>query len=280
MCIDYRKLNRVTVPDKFPVLNLAHSLFGLQGTMYFSRLDLVRGYYQVPIDEQSRKYTAFSTPRNHWQFKRLSLGLRNAPSAFQREIQAVLSTFPSHKVIAYLDDILIMGNSFNEHLSLVSKVLLTLQNYSIKIKPAKCDLFRTQVEYLRHIISKPGIRKTDQYIEKAANYPQPKTVGELREFLGFVNFQRKFLPNCSENQKHLSCLTGGRRSKVLELTPEMLESFHKLKADMQYDVELAYPDYSPDANRLELWIDASSVGAGAYLAQVQGIVTVSLGSHP
>ncbi|XP_018014769.1 uncharacterized protein LOC108671710, partial [Hyalella azteca] len=78
MCIDYRQLNRVTVPDKFPVPNLADSIFGLHGTKFFTRLDLVRGYYQIPIDEQSRPFTAFSTPRNHWQFKRLSFGLRNA----------------------------------------------------------------------------------------------------------------------------------------------------------------------------------------------------------
>jgi hypothetical protein len=95
MCIDYRQLNKVTVPDKFPVPNLSDSVFGLHGTKFFTCLDLVRGYYQVPVEDSSRPYTAFSTPRNHWQFKWLSFGLRNAPAAFQREIQAVLSTFPS-----------------------------------------------------------------------------------------------------------------------------------------------------------------------------------------
>ena len=107
MCIDYRKLNSVTVPDKFPVPNLIDSIFGLKGTKFFTSLDLIRGYYQIPIDEESRHYTAFSTTRNHWQFKRLSFGLKNAPAAFQRQIQAVLSAFPSNKVIAYIDDILI-----------------------------------------------------------------------------------------------------------------------------------------------------------------------------
>lgn len=82
MCIDYRKLNKVTIADKFPVPNLSDSLFGLRGTHFFSRLDLIRGYYQLPIDDDSKQYTAFSTHKNHWQFKRLSFGLRNAPSAF------------------------------------------------------------------------------------------------------------------------------------------------------------------------------------------------------
>lgn len=198
LCIDYRQLNKVTIPDKFPVPNLSDSLFGLHGTKFFTRLDLVRGYYQIPIDEQSRELTAFSTPRNHWQFKRLSFGLKNAPSAFQREIQAVLSSFPSNKVIAYIDDILIMSSTFQEHLLLVGKVLITLQNFNIKIKPSKCEWFKSQVEYLGYLVSQNGIKKTPTFVQKLLDYPQPQTVRELREFLGLINFQRKFIPNCSE----------------------------------------------------------------------------------
>ena len=123
MCIDYCQLNRVTIPDKFTVPNLADSIFDLHGTNFFTRLDLVRGYYQLPFDANSHQYIAFSTPHNHWQFKRLSFGLQNAPSAFQREIQAVLSTFPANKVFAYIDHNLTMGSTFNEHLNLVSKVI-------------------------------------------------------------------------------------------------------------------------------------------------------------
>lgn len=269
MCIDYRRVNRVTIPDKFPVPNLSDSLFGLRGTFYFSRLDLIRGYYQHPIEEDSRQYTAFSTQKNHWQFKRLSFGLRNAPSAFQREIQAVLHTFPSNKVIAYIDDILIMGNSFSEHLSLVAKVLQTLHSYNIKVKPSKCEFFRSSIEYLGHICSRTGIRKTDEYVKKVASYPRPDTLGELRAFLGLINFQRKYLPRCSEIQKPLSCLTGGRRSKLLDWTPDMVNAFETLKQEMQHDIELSYPDYSEDASKLELYVDASNYGAGAYLAQEQ-----------
>jgi hypothetical protein len=270
MCIDNRQLNRVTVPDKFPVPNLSDSIFGLHGTQYFTRLDLVRGYYQLPIDEQSRPYTAFSTPRNHWQFKRLSFGLRNAPAAFQREIQAFLSTFPSNKVISYIYDILIMGNSFKEHLDLVTKVLQTLLNYNIKIKPSKCEFFKSQVEYLGHIVIKSGIKKTVDYVKKISEYPRPVTVGELGKFLGFINFQRKFLPNCSEVQKLLSCLTGQGKKKLLDWTLERNEAFEALKREMEHDLELAYPDYSDGASKLGLWVDASAVGSGAYLAQQQG----------
>ena len=267
LCLDYRKLNHITVPDRHPVPNLADSIFGLHGTKFFTRLDLVKSYYQIPIDESSRPYTVFSTAKNHWQFKRLSFGLRNAPSAFQREIQAVLSSFPSNKVVAYIDDILIMGSTFKEHLDLVGKVLCTLENYRLKIKPNKCEFFQKEVEFLGHLISQSGIRKTPEYVKKVNEYPRPKTKGELREFLGFINFQRKFLPNCSVIQKPLSCHTSGSKRRELDWTEEMNSSFEALKSQMAKEIELAYPDYSEGASKLELWVDASDYGAGAYLAQ-------------
>ena len=270
MCIDYRKLNKVTVPDKFPIPNLLDSIYGLKGTKFFTKLDLVRGYYQLPVDEKSRPYTAFSTNRNHWQFKRLSFGLRNAPSAFQREIQAVLQTFPSNKVIAYLDDILIMGQTFSEHMDLVSKVLQTLLTYGIKIKVSKCEWVRSEVEYLGHIVSESGVKKTPEYLEKVLNYPRPRTIRELREFLGLVNFQRKFVPQCSSIQKPLSANTSGNKNKLLVWDDDMVASFETLKREMATEIELGYPDYSDNASKLELYVDASDIGAGAYLAQIQG----------
>ena len=116
LCIDYRKLNEFTILDEFLIPNLTDSLFGLHGTKYFTSLDLVSGYHQIPL-EDSRELTTFSTLRNHWQFKSLSFGMCNAPAAFQREIQAILSAFLSNRVIAYIDNILIMTKTFEEHIS-------------------------------------------------------------------------------------------------------------------------------------------------------------------
>ena len=154
--------------------------------------------------------------------------MRNAPSAFQREIQAVLSSFPSNKVIVFIDDILILGASFEEHIDLVSKVLETLGRYCIKIKPMKCEWFRSEVEFLGHNVSSSGLKKTNEYLEKVASYPRPTTVGGLREFLGFINFQRKFVPNCSELQKPLTRVTGGKSNKVLEWDQEMADALRDL----------------------------------------------------
>ena len=115
---------------------------------YFTSLDLVRGYYQLPLHENSREMTAFSTPNNLYQFKKLPFGLRNAPLAFQRAMQQVLVAFPRQQVIVYLDDVLIMSRSFEEHIILVGKVLQTLQSYGVKIKPIKCKWFKHELNYL------------------------------------------------------------------------------------------------------------------------------------
>jgi hypothetical protein len=269
LCIDYRKLNAVTKSDKFPLPNLNDAIFGLHGMKYFTSLDLVRGYYQLPLEECSREYTAFSTPTNHWQFKRLSFGLKNAPSAFQREMQHVLAGFPRRRVLVYIDDVLIMSESFEEHLELVRKVLFTLEKHGVKIKPAKCKWFSREVEYLGHVVSADGLKKPQSYVDKIDQVPRPSTIRGLREFLGLANFQRKFVPNFSSLQKPLSEKTGGRGSKRLVWTDEMMQAFELLKDKIREDVKLTFPDYSKAADPLELYVDTSSIGCGACLAQKQ-----------
>lgn len=212
----------------------------------------MKSYYQIPVEQGSRQYTVFAISKGLWQFARLPFGLKNAPAAFQREISSVLGGFPSKNVLCYLDDILILTDNFEDHLDLVRRVLLTLATAGMKVNISKCDWFGKEVEYLGHVVSEAGIRKTDAYVKKIRVYPLPRTIGELRAFLGFVNFQRKFLPRASEIQKPLSACTSGRRSRKLLWTEGMLEAFKTLKEEMQAELTLAYPDYSEGASRLEL----------------------------
>ena len=249
--------------------NVGDVLAGLRGVKYFTSLDLVRGYYQMPVEERSREYTAFSTPHGHWQFKRLPFGLKNAPSAFQREMQEVLRGFSWKKVLVYIDDILIMSDSFEEHLDLVGKVLKILISNGIKIKLAKCSWFKEEIKFLGHVVSSKGVKKTMEYMEKVRNELKPNTVSEMRSFLGRVNFQRMFIPRCSELAQPLSAVTGGRKRDKIKWTPEMELAFEKLKEEAVKQVELAYPDYREEAELLELSVDASGFGAGACLAQKQ-----------
>lgn len=270
LCVDYRALNRVTKPDKFPMPNLTDSIFGLCGVRYFTKLDLIRGYYQMPLEPESKECTAFSTPHGHWHFNRLSFGMRNGPSAFQRSMTEILHEFSRKKVVVYVDDILIMETSFEKHLTLVAQVLNTLGKHNLKIRPDKCEWFKHSVEFLGHVVSERGVSKTRTYIERVMKFPKPENVRQLREFLGLVNFQRKFIDRCSELQKPLSAVAGGTKTKRLEWTDEMDNAFEALKVKISEDIQLAFPDYHPESEMLELWVDASHSGAGACLTQVQG----------
>ena len=227
LCIDYRRLNAVTVPDKFPLPNLSDALFGLHGRRYFTSLDLVRGYYMISLDEASREFTSLSTHRAHLQFKCLTFGLKNALSVFQREMQNILKDFKWRSVIVY------------------------------------------QVEFLGHIVSHNGLSKPQSYVDAVTSFPRPTAVRELREFIGLINFQRKFISQCSVIMNPLSKLTGQARTTKIKWTGD-ISAFEKLREKFKQDIVLAFPDYSEDALPLKLHTDASGTGVGTCLVQRQG----------
>ena len=270
LCIDYRKVNKVTKQENFPMPNLSNAIYSAHNVKYFTKLDLVKGYYKVPIHPNSRPFTSFTTHQQQYQFKRLSFGLRNSGLQFQKNMQEILSEFRNKRIIVYLDDILIMSESFEEHEVLVEKVLRTLMVNGIKIKVDKCEFFKQEVTFLGHIISNSGIKKSPEFIDKITNYPKPSNITELRQFLGLANFQRKFIDKFSVIAKPLTCLTGGPKRKQLQWTTEMTESFEALKKKLAEDLSLAFPDYREGAAPLELYVDASGVGAGSCLMQKQG----------
>ena len=269
LCVDYRKLNRQTLTEKFSMPDLAENIYGAHGCKYFTTLDLVKGYYQVPLDDNSKQLTAFSTPHGHYQFKTLSFGMKNSGIAFQKNMQQVLSNVCFKNVHVYIDDLLITSKTFEEHLRLVAKVLNTLAANGIKIKLSKCEFFRKEVVFLGHIIGQNGIRKEPAFLNSITNYPRPTTVEELRQFLGVINFRRRFVRDCSVLAKPLSELTGGKKKQKLVWSEDMVDAFDRLKRELSEDVLLAYPDYSPDASPLEVFVDASAYGAGGALMQLQ-----------
>ena len=269
LCVDYRQVNKVTKKEEYPMPNLNKCVYRPSKVKYFTKLDLVRGYYQVPIDKNSRKYTAFSTMQHHYEFKRLSFGLKNSGMAFQRIMQHILSPLLHNNIIIYIDDILIMSETFQEHVELVGKVLRLLATYMIKIKVSKCEWFKEEVAFLGHIISSKGIKKSPEFIEKVMKVEKPETVKQLRKFIGLVNFQRKFINNCSLLTKPLTEWMNGKGSKKIIWSEEMDQVFVRLKEAVSEDIMLTYPDYGKAANKLELYVDASGTGCGACLMQKQ-----------
>ena len=269
LCVDYRRVNSVTRPEKFPMPNLYDSIYSAHNIKFFTKIDLVKGYYQIPIDEESRPLTSFSTQHDQYQFKRLSFGLRNSGIQFQRNMQEILSDFNSKRVIIYIDDILVISETFEEQLETVEKVLTTLMENGIKVKVSKCEFFKEEVSFLGHVISSQGIKKCPSYIEKIENFPKPENVNQLRRFLGLANFQRKFVDNFSVIAKPLSKLTNGSKRKPIVWTEEMDVAYNKIKEKLVEEVTLSFPDYRSESEPLELYVDASGLGAGACLLQRQ-----------
>ena len=207
LCIDYRKINKVTKPENFPIPNLNDSIYRGHNIKFFSKMDLIKGYYQVSIHKDSRDFTAFSTVNQQYRFKRLSFGLKNSGIMFQKNMQEILSEFMHNRIIVYQDDILIMSETFDEHLDLLERIMTTLVRYGIKVKLEKCEFFRESVSFLGHVIDNTGIRKDPKFIKKIKEYPKPSNITELRRFLGLANFQRKFLENFSTIARPLTALT-------------------------------------------------------------------------
>ena len=184
-------------------------------------------------------------------------------------MQTILHGFSREQLVVYLDDILLKETTFEKHLQLVDDVLTALESQGIKLNGRKCTWFQPEVKFLGHVINSSGLRKSPEYVDQIKQLDKPRTVHQLRQFLGIVNYQRKFVQDCSTTAKPLSELTGLPSKTVLTWTDEMVKSFEQLKSDMQADVTLAFPDYRPDASPLCLWVDASAIGAGACLNQEQ-----------
>lgn len=272
LCVDYRKVNSVTKTEKFPMPNLTDSIYSARGAKVFTKLDLVKGYYQIPLDEESREFTAFSTPHNHYQFKTLSFGMKNSGIYFQRTMQEVLSEFCFSNVVVYIDDVLIMTETIDENIELTRKVLNTLRINGFKVNINKCEFAKYEIDFLGHVLTCNGIKKSPKYVDRVKEYPKPKNITEMRRFLGFVNFQGKFVKNLSSLTKPLSSVTGGPKKKIITWTDEMNESFDALRRELTKDLTLSYPDYSDNSNPLELSVDASNFAAGACLQQIQNNV--------
>lgn len=268
LCVDYRALNKATYKDAYPLPNIEDTLYNLHGVKYFSSLDLVKGYYQVPVAENSKEYTAFVTGSGHWQFKRMPFGLCNGPATFQKLMNTVLSGFSVDHVMAYLDDVLVMSKSFEDHLDMLDKVLSRFEEHGLKISPPKCQIFRGKLKFLGHVISTEGLLPLPENVETVLSMKPPKTVVGVQRFLGMVNYYRRFIPDCSVLIKPLTSIIG---SKKLKWTEECQNAFDSLKRALTSPPVLTFPDFE-SGEPLRLYTDASKYGAGACLKQLQGQV--------
>ncbi|KAL5471331.1 hypothetical protein EMCRGX_G029435 [Ephydatia muelleri] len=255
-CVDYRKVNSVTRKDAYPLPRVDDTLDTLAGSRLFTTLDLASGYWQVEVAEEDQPKTAFTTPEGLFQFRVMPFGLCNAPATFQRLMDRVLGGLKWSSCLVYLDDIIIVGTSFSEHLRNLAGVLQRLRQAGLKLKPSKCKWCQKSVTFLGHIVSEEGVAADPSKTAIVAGWPPPQSKREMQQFLGLANYYRKFVKNFAAIAKPLHRLT-------------------EKNTDFKWTVKY----YS---RRFVLDTDASDIGIGAVLSQEDATgseVVIAYASH-
>ena len=283
LCVDYRSLNSKTVKDAFPLPRIAEALESLKGARYFVCLDLTQGYLQIGVHKEDREKTAFRALGGLYEFRRLPFGLCNSPATFCRVMSYCFGDFFQQGIIVYLDDIMIHADTFEKTLQRLRQVLQILRAQGLKLKPRKCQFFKTKVTYLGHVVSEQGVATNPQTIDAVSKYPQPQSEKELYSFLGLTGFYRKFIPSYANVVRPLTSLLSGfekkhphsrkytaREGKIPwqeRWKSEQQTAFEELKKKLTSAPILAFPDFDLP---FIVEVDASLKGLGAVLSQQQG----------
>ncbi|CAF4077516.1 unnamed protein product [Adineta steineri] len=265
-CVDYRKLNAMTVRDAYPIPRIDDTLDSLQEAKFISTLDLRTGYWQVEMDERSREKTAFITQKGLFEFKVMPYGLTNAPATFQRLMDIVLAGLKWQCCLVYIDDVIIYSSSFEQHIEDLKRVFDALRSANLTLKTSKCHFCRRETKYLGHIITSDGIKPDPELIKSVVDFPRPQTIKDVQSFLGLTGYYRRFIKNYAKIAEplieQLRYTTTGNHH--LQWSEECTKAFNIMKAKLTTAPIMNTPNFEQP---FILEVDACEYGLGAVLTQ-------------
>lgn len=267
MVIDYRKVNEKTISDRYSMPEIGYVIGQLKGQKYFTTLDLASGFHQIRMKESDIEKTAFCINNGKYEFTRMPFGLKNAPATFQRAIDDILRIHIGKICYVYIDDVIVFGKSLEEHLKNLSIILKTLNEAGLKIQMDKSEFLHSEVEFLGYLISSDGVKPNEKKIETIKVFPEPKSIKEIRSFLGMMGYYRRFVKDFAKIAKPLTNLLrgeGNHSNKKIKLTNDQKVCFEKMRNILTSSDILIYPDYSKP---FILTTDASDYAIGAVLSQ-------------
>nr|GEY86938.1 reverse transcriptase [Tanacetum cinerariifolium] len=262
LCIDYRDLNCVTIRNRYPLPRIDDLFDQLQGAKFFSKIDLKSGYHQLRVKEQDIPKTAFRTRYGHYEFLVMPFGLTNAPAVFMDLMNRIIHEYLDKFVIVFIDDILVYSKTKEEHEEHLRIVLGTLRQEKLYAKFPKCKFWLGQVAFLGHIMSVDGITIDPAKVEAITKWPRPKTVIEVRSFLGLAGYYRRFVEGFSRLALPLTKLM--RNGEKFVWNEEREKSFEELKKRLVFAPILTLPSGS---GGFQIYSDASKKGLGCVLMQ-------------
>jgi hypothetical protein len=269
LVVDYRQLNNITVKNRYPLPRQDEMMARLHGAKFFSKLDLKSGYYQIRMHPDDIHKTAFRTRYGHFEWMVVPMGLTGSPGTFMGLMNEVFKDYTDLFVLCFMDDILIYSKTEEEHLEHLEKVFEVLRKHQLYAAPSKCEFAKSELDFLGHTVTQNGLKMDSKKTEAISTWPEPKTVGELRCFIGMVIYYRQFIPGFARLMEPITKLLKGDnhdRKGRFAWTEEQQNAFDRIKKIMISDVVLRIPN--PDLP-FTLFFDASNeIGIGGVLTQV------------